>query len=134
MCTQLGKHLWMRNLLKAALQCLGQFCNTDLSPDVWHVLPVMLETQECYIARSRNFIDNTAAIKDRTHWFECNQFAFFFSYQFWRYANIKKQNGVKSIMDSENRFGICGDWFIKGTVESALLSSNNLIENISTHI
>ncbi|MSO14163.1 NAD(P)/FAD-dependent oxidoreductase [Rickettsiales endosymbiont of Trichoplax sp. H2] len=52
----------------------------------------------------------------------------------WRYANIKKQNGVKSIIDSKNRLGICGDWFIKGTAESAFLSSNNLIDNISTHI
>jgi predicted NAD/FAD-dependent oxidoreductase len=52
----------------------------------------------------------------------------------WRYANIKKQNGVKSIIDSKNRLEICGDWFIKGTAESAFLSSNNLIDNISTHI
>lgn len=52
----------------------------------------------------------------------------------WKYANIKKQNGVKSIMDNKNRLGICGDWFIKGTAESAFLSSTDLIKNISTHI
>lgn len=48
----------------------------------------------------------------------------------WRYANIQKQHGVKSILDNENKLGICGDWLIKGTLESAFLSSNDLIHQI----
>ncbi|MBL6664558.1 MAG: FAD-dependent oxidoreductase [Rickettsiales bacterium] len=44
----------------------------------------------------------------------------------WRYANIKKQEGEKSLFDPNLNLGICGDWLISGRVESAFLSGIDL--------
>jgi renalase len=52
----------------------------------------------------------------------------------WKYANIKKQYGMQSIIDYKSRLGICGDWLIKGTVESAFISSNDLTNQIINHL
>jgi renalase len=52
----------------------------------------------------------------------------------WRYANIEKQYGVKYIIDYGNRLGICGDWLISGTIESAFLSSTYLLHKIINYL
>ena len=52
----------------------------------------------------------------------------------WRYANIEKQYGVKYIIDYSNRLGICGDWLIRGTIESAFLSSTYLLHKIINYL
>ncbi len=44
----------------------------------------------------------------------------------WRYANIAKQSGKKSLFDPSMNLGLCGDWCIHGRVEAAFLSANHL--------
>ena len=46
----------------------------------------------------------------------------------WRYANIDKQSGDKSLVDTESRLAACGDWCIRGRVEAAFSSANDLSE------
>lgn len=48
----------------------------------------------------------------------------------WRYANIEKQNGEKSLFDDKNKIAICGDWLIQSRVESAFLSAVDLLEKL----
>jgi len=49
----------------------------------------------------------------------------------WRYANIEKQNGEKSLFDSKEKIGVCGDWLIQGRVESAFLSAADLLSKLN---
>ena len=44
----------------------------------------------------------------------------------WRYANIKKQSVKPPFIDKRNKLAACGDWFIKGRIESAFLSGFDL--------
>ena len=46
--------------------------------------------------------------------------------QGWRYANIKKQNNIEFFLDKDNKFGLCGDWFVQGRIEAAYLSGSHL--------
>ena len=48
----------------------------------------------------------------------------------WRYANVPLQNGDPCYMDSERRFGACGDWFIRGRIEAAYTSAAALVEQL----
>ena len=50
--------------------------------------------------------------------------------QGWRYANIKKQNNLEFFLDRDNKFGLCGDWFIQGRIEAAYLSGSHLGDHI----
>ncbi len=48
----------------------------------------------------------------------------------WRYANISKQKGDESLVDKVNKLATCGDWLIHGRIESAFISSMNLVDKI----
>ena len=50
--------------------------------------------------------------------------------QGWRYANIKKQNNLEFFLDRDNKFGLCGDWFVQGRIEAAYLSGSHLGDHI----
>lgn len=54
----------------------------------------------------------------------------------WKYANIVRQDGPKYYLTKNENLAMCGDWFIKGTVESAFLSAYHLghmiLETINT--
>lgn len=50
----------------------------------------------------------------------------------WRYANVDKQNGQNSYLDPNSKIGACGDWFIKGRVESGFSSAEHLFNNLKT--
>jgi len=49
----------------------------------------------------------------------------------WRYANIESQNGPKFYYDSKLNLAACGDWCIKGRVESAFISALSLYDMIN---
>lgn len=44
----------------------------------------------------------------------------------WRYANIDRQTGTPSFIDDEIRLAMCGDWFVRGRIESAFLSATDV--------
>lgn len=44
----------------------------------------------------------------------------------WRYANIDKQAGPTCFIDDEARLAACGDWFLRGRIEAAFTSANEL--------
>jgi predicted NAD/FAD-dependent oxidoreductase len=48
----------------------------------------------------------------------------------WRYANIKKQHGLRSYFDRNNSIGCIGDWCVEGKVEGAFLSSLDMYYKI----
>lgn len=44
----------------------------------------------------------------------------------WRYASVPENEGVSYLMDENLKLGVCGDWLIKGRVETAYLSGLKL--------
>ncbi|MDJ0698654.1 MAG: FAD-dependent oxidoreductase [Woeseiaceae bacterium] len=44
----------------------------------------------------------------------------------WRYANIARQTGDTCFVDESLRLAACGDWFVRGRVEAAFTSANDL--------
>jgi len=50
--------------------------------------------------------------------------------QRWRYANIPKQKGPDSLIDNDWSIAACGDWFIRGRVESAFRSADALCRKL----
>jgi len=50
------------------------------------------------------------------------------SVQRWRYANIDQRQGPLYCIDERLQLAACGDWFIRGRVESAYLSAKALAE------
>lgn len=50
--------------------------------------------------------------------------------QRWRFANVDTQAGPKAFVDSNLKIAACGDWCIKGRVESAFLSAFNLAQQL----
>jgi predicted NAD/FAD-dependent oxidoreductase len=46
----------------------------------------------------------------------------------WRYANCDRQVGPASLIDADNRLGLCGDWTSHGRVEAAFLSGVQVAE------
>jgi len=48
----------------------------------------------------------------------------------WRYANIKKQQGKTYFIDHIQKIALCGDWFIKGRIESAFRSGFDAAKEI----
>lgn len=51
--------------------------------------------------------------------------------QRWRYANITPQQGPQAYFDANENLAACGDWCIKGRVESAFLSALSLFEQMN---
>ena len=43
----------------------------------------------------------------------------------WLYANIKKQSGPQSYVDTDHQLAAIGDWCIKGRIESAFQSAEH---------
>ena len=54
--------------------------------------------------------------------------------QRWRYANAPKARGATHLLDRENRFGVAGDWWIRGRVESAFSSAHHLLEALDPSV
>ncbi len=48
----------------------------------------------------------------------------------WRYANIGKQSGSSYLLDKTNKLAVCGDSLIRGRIESAFTSANNLTKEL----
>lgn len=48
----------------------------------------------------------------------------------WRYANIDKQSGPAFFLDGDARLAACGDWFVRGRIESAFTSASDLAEQL----
>ena len=44
----------------------------------------------------------------------------------WRYANIDIQAGPTYFVDADNRLAACGDWCVRGRIESAFTSASDL--------
>ena len=51
----------------------------------------------------------------------------------WRYANISKHN-IRFDLDETNKLAVCGDWCIKGRIESAYISANKVYKQLLHHI
>ena len=49
----------------------------------------------------------------------------------WRYANVDSQDGEDCFIDSAARLAACGDWFMRGRIESAFLSGFSLVQKLS---
>lgn len=54
------------------------------------------------------------------------------SLHLWRYALPEATNEKGYYLDAENNMAVCGDWCLKGKVESAFLSANLLADVISS--
>lgn len=52
----------------------------------------------------------------------------------WRYANIGKQNSPAFFNDDNQKISACGDWCIKGRVESAFTSAYQLANHIKKEL
>ena len=52
----------------------------------------------------------------------------------WKYANIKKQDVESPFIDEGNQLATCGDWCIKGRIESAFLSGYDLASEMRSII
>jgi renalase len=53
--------------------------------------------------------------------------------QAWRYANIKKHS-VQFDIDTTNKLAVCGDWCIKGRIESAYTSARKVYSQIVSYL
>jgi predicted NAD/FAD-dependent oxidoreductase len=54
--------------------------------------------------------------------------------QRWRFANIDKQESGATQIDAESGLAVCGDWLIRGRVESAFLSADHLLTGLEPHL
>lgn len=48
----------------------------------------------------------------------------------WRYAHREKQTGDTHFVDTVENIGVCGDWLVRGRVEAAFTSGNQLAGKI----
>lgn len=48
----------------------------------------------------------------------------------WRYANIARQTGPKCMVDDAAHLAVCGDWFVRGRIEAAFTSANELSDKL----
>ena len=44
----------------------------------------------------------------------------------WRYANIDRQTGPSHFIDDDKQMAVCGDWLVRGRIEAAFTSANDL--------
>lgn len=49
----------------------------------------------------------------------------------WRYANIGKQKYDANLIDKNMKLAACGDWLIRGRIESAFEAANNLAKEFN---
>ncbi len=54
--------------------------------------------------------------------------------QRWRYANIAKQSGPTYFVDEDSSIAACGDWCVRGRIESAFTSGNDLANSLIERI
>lgn len=52
----------------------------------------------------------------------------------WRYANIEKQSGPTYFADDDNGIAACGDWCVRGRIEAAFTSANELAQFLTERI
>lgn len=52
----------------------------------------------------------------------------------WRYANIDKQTGPTCFVDDSVQLAVCGDWFLRGRIEAAFTSANELAQTLEQRI
>ena len=52
----------------------------------------------------------------------------------WRYANIDKQTGPACFIDERRQLAVCGDWFLRGRIEAAFTSANELARELEQYI
>ncbi|MGB5412944.1 MAG: FAD-dependent oxidoreductase [Woeseiaceae bacterium] len=52
----------------------------------------------------------------------------------WRYANTDQREGPAYCIDKKLQLAACGDWFIRGRVESAYLSAQQLTQALLQHL
>ncbi len=50
----------------------------------------------------------------------------------WRYANIAARSGSAALIDADRRLAACGDWRIRGRIESAFSSAMMLAQHLRT--
>ena len=48
----------------------------------------------------------------------------------WRYANIARQAGPTHFLNEENQLAACGDWCVRGRIESAFSSACDLSKSL----
>ncbi len=48
----------------------------------------------------------------------------------WRYANIARQTGPTYFLDEVNQLAACGDWCVRGRIEAAFTSANDLSKSL----
>jgi predicted NAD/FAD-dependent oxidoreductase len=48
----------------------------------------------------------------------------------WRYANIVRQTGPTYFLDCDKQLAACGDWCVRGRIEAAFMSANDLAESL----
>ena len=46
--------------------------------------------------------------------------------QRWRYANVDRQTGPAYFLDDDKKLAACGDWCVRGRIEAAFTSANEL--------
>ena len=52
----------------------------------------------------------------------------------WRYANIDSQKGPGYFVDDNRQLAMCGDWLVRGRVEAAFTSANDLGLNLQDRV
>ncbi len=52
----------------------------------------------------------------------------------WRYANIVRQDGPAFYIDGKAKLAACGDWFVRGRIEAAFTSANDLSSELRQRI
>ena len=50
----------------------------------------------------------------------------------WRFANMDKRGGPEFFIDDGAKLAACGDWFVRGRVEAAFTSAENLAGQLRT--
>lgn len=54
--------------------------------------------------------------------------------QRWRYANMARQSGPHFFINSEDRLAACGDWCLRGRIEAAFTSANELAKALAAEL
>jgi predicted NAD/FAD-dependent oxidoreductase len=52
----------------------------------------------------------------------------------WRFANVDKQRGPRSYVHDDLQLAACGDWFVRGRVESAFTSATALASQLQDRL
>ncbi len=52
----------------------------------------------------------------------------------WRYANTDRQSGPPSYIDDDRQLALCGDWLVRGRIEAAFTSAEDLARKFKERI